>query len=131
MNAPAPLARWHEFVTTGDFGILDDLLADDVVFRAPTYWTPRQGKLEVALVLGTVATVFEGFRYEREWIDGPDWALEFVARVGALEIKGVDLIHLDEEGRIAELEVVMRPANAVAALGAAMNERLAPLLSGQ
>jgi hypothetical protein len=131
VDAPDPLAHWHAFVATGDVGLLDDLLADDVVFRAPTYWTPRHGKLEVALVLGTVATVFEGFRYEREWTDGPDWALEFVARVGNLEIKGVDLIRLDADGHSAEFEVVARPANAVAALGEAMNERLARLLSSQ
>lgn len=131
MSAPESLTRWHAFTATGAVGLLDDLLADDVVFRAPTYWTPRNGKLDVALILGTVATVFEDFRYEREWIDGPDWALEFVARVGDLEIKGVDLIHIDHEGRIVDFEVVARPPNAVTALGAAMNERLAPLLSGQ
>ena len=122
------LARWHAFVASGDVAILDEILADDVEFRPPTYWKARHGKLEAALILGTVAGVFEDFRYHREWVDGSDWALEFTARVGALSLKGVDLVRLDDEGKIAEFEVVARPPNAVAALRAEMEERLRPLL---
>ena len=81
------------------------------------------------LILGTVAGVFEDFRYEREWVDGDDWALEFTASVDGLVLKGVDLIRLDAHGKIAEFEVVARPPNAVAALRAAMEERLRPLLA--
>jgi hypothetical protein len=124
------LERWHRFTDTGNAGLLDDLLADDVTFHPPTYWTPRRGKLEVALVLGTVATVLQDFRYERQWVDGSEWALEFTATVGGLQLHGVDLIRLDEAGRIVELEVVARPPNAVAALRAAMEARLRPFLEG-
>ncbi len=122
------LERWHAFTASGDAAILDDVLADDVEFRPPTYWSARRGKLEVALVLGTVAGVFEDFRYEREWVDGDSWALEFVARVDGLTLKGVDLIRLDGDGKIVDFEVVARPPNAVAALRAAMEERLRPIL---
>ena len=128
MPAADTLERWHAFTATDDVAVLDELLADDVEFRPPTYWTPRRGKREVALILGAVAGVFEGFRYEREWVDGDDWALEFTARVGGLELKGVDLIRLDGEGRIVDFEVVARPPSAVAALRDAMAERLAALL---
>lgn len=125
----ATLERWHAFASTGDAAILDEVLADDVEFRPPTYWSARRGKLEVMLILGTVAGVFEDFRYEREWVDGDDWALEFTASVDGLVLKGVDLIRLDAHGKIAEFEVVARPPNAVAALRAAMEERLRPLLA--
>ena len=124
------LQRWHAFAESGDVGLLDDLLADDVEFHPPTYWKPRRGKAVVTIILGTVATVFEEFRYEREWIDGPNWALEFTARVGELDLKGVDLIRLDEQGKIADFEVAARPPNAVAALRDAMEERLRPFLEG-
>lgn len=128
MSGTDTLARWHAFAETGDVSILEEVLADEVEFRPPTYWTARHGKREVALILGTVAGVFDDFRYVREWVDGDDWALEFTARVGGLELKGVDLIRLDEAGRIVDFEVVARPPNAVAALRAAMEERLRPLL---
>ncbi len=128
MAAASTLERWHAFVASRDVSILDEILADDVEFRPPTYWTPRRGRHEAALILGTVAGVFEDFRYGREWVDGDDWALEFTARVGGLELKGVDLIRLDGQGKIVDFEVVARPPNAVAALRAVMEERLRPLL---
>lgn len=128
MSATDTLARWHAFAETGDVSILEGILADDVEFRPPTYWKARRGKREVALILGTVAGVFDDFRYGREWVDGGDWALEFTARVDGLELKGVDLIRLDAAGQIVDFEVVARPPNAVAALRAAMEERLRPLL---
>jgi hypothetical protein len=127
-DGPTTLERWHAFVATRDVSVLDEILAEDVTFRPPTYWKARHGKAETLLVLGTVVTVFEDFRYGREWVDERDWALEFTARVGELELKGVDLVRLDDDGLICDFEVVARPPNAVAALRAAMEERLAPFL---
>jgi hypothetical protein len=43
-------------------------------------------------------------------------ALEFTGHVGPLDLQGIDLITLDGEGRIANLDVLMRPMNAVAKL---------------
>jgi hypothetical protein len=125
MPSPAETyERWHEFVSTGDASLLADVLAEDVELHPPAYWKPRRGPLETMMVLGAVATVFEEFHYEREWIDGRDWALEFAARIGDLKLKGVDLFRLDTDGRIAKLEVVIRPPNAVTALREAMEQRL-------
>jgi hypothetical protein len=50
--------------------------------------------------------------------------LEFSARIGDKKLKGVDLIHFDDDGRISEFEVMVRPANALAALGAAMGAKI-------
>ena len=37
-------------------------------------------------------------------------------RVGERELQGIDLISLDDEGRIRNLDVLMRPLNGIAAL---------------
>jgi hypothetical protein len=124
LSAAETLESWHAFVATGDASLLADVLADDVELHPPAYWKPRCGPLETMIVLGAVATVFEEFHYEREWVDGADWALEFAARIGALQLKGVDLIRLDNEARIVKLEVMIRPPNAIAALREAMEQRL-------
>lgn len=34
------LARWHDMVTTRDMSILNELLAEDVVFRSPVAFNP-------------------------------------------------------------------------------------------
>ncbi|MFE7060016.1 nuclear transport factor 2 family protein, partial [Streptomyces californicus] len=46
--------------------------------------------------------------------------LLFRATVDGREIHGIDLLHLDEEGRIKEFTVMVRPQSAVQALGEAV-----------
>ncbi len=121
-----PLASWHQFVADRDITHLDELLADDVTFRPPTYWKTRNGKPVTMLILSSVMEIFEDFEYHRQWIDDNDWALEFTARIGDLALKGVDLITL-QDGKITDLEVVIRPPNAVDALRHEMGIRLAAL----
>ncbi len=124
MNANPHLDRWHRIVTDRDWHDLQDMLAEDVVFRSPFLWRPYTGRQAAWLILTNVAEVFEEFQYHREVVDGSDWALEFSARVGDLSLKGIDLIRVDEEGWIVEFEVFVRPANGLQALGAAMAQRL-------
>jgi hypothetical protein len=118
------LARWHEFVDTANHAILEEILADEIKFHSPFVWKPKDGKAAAIRILTTVATVFEDFRYVREIVDGQNCALEFEARVGELTLRGVDLIEIDAAGKIVDFEVMVRPANALQALGMEMGRRL-------
>ena len=118
------LVRWHEFVGTGNPEILDEILADDVKFHSPFVWKPKDGKAAAIKILTTVVTVFEDFRYIREITDAPNVALEFEARVGNLSLRGIDLIQIAEDGKISDFEVMVRPANALQALGMEMGRKL-------
>ena len=119
------LDRWHTIVFERDWADLQDFLAEDVVFSSPVLWKPWRGRQAAWLILTTVAEVLQDFRYERELLDGRNWALEFSARVGDLSIKGIDLIQLNERGQIAAFEVYIRPLNGLQALAAVMAKRLA------
>ncbi len=121
-----PLTAWHRFVAERDIAYLDDLLDDNVSFRPPTYWKTRIGKPVTMLILSSVMEIFEDFEYRRQWIDGENWALEFSARIGDLTLKGVDLIRI-ENNKIVDLEVLIRPPNAINALRHEMITRLAAL----
>lgn len=118
------LSLWHSFVETGHVSILDELLAENVQFHSPFVWKAKDGKPITALILTTVTQVLEDFRYVREILDGDNWALEFEAKVGELNLRGVDLIQLNGEGKIIDFEVMVRPANALQALGSEMSRRL-------
>ena len=118
------LVRWHEFVGNPNDAILEEILADDVKFHSPFLWKPKEGKAATVKILMTVVTVFEDFRYVREIIDGKNFALEFEARIGELTLRGVDLIQISEIGKIIDFEVMIRPANALQALGMEMGKRL-------
>lgn len=118
------LSLWHKFVETGDAAILDKLLAENVRFHSPFVWKPKEGKVMTIKILTTVTQVFKDFRYVREILDENNWALEFEAKIGELNLRGVDLIQLNDEGKIIDFEVMVRPANALQALGMEMGRRL-------
>ena len=119
------LARWHAMINARDLPALPELLAANVEFRSPFAFTPYRGRPAVAALLQTVIQVFRDFRYHRQFVAGDSAALEFSAFVGDLSLKGIDLIRLDEDGRIVDFEVMIRPANALMALGEEMGRRLA------
>lgn len=118
------LNRWHHIVFNRDLTALQEMLAEDVVFRSPYVWRPYAGRQAAWFILSTVLDVFHDFAYHRELVDGDNWALEFSARVGDLSLKGIDLIRLDSHGRIVEFEVFIRPFNGLQALGMEMGRRL-------
>ena len=118
------LTRWHEFVETRNSEILEGILADNIKFHSPFLWKPKDGKATAIKILTTVTTVFEDFRYVREIVDRQNAALEFEARVGELTLRGVDLIEIADDGKIVDFEVMIRPANALQALGMEMGRRL-------
>ena len=43
-NTKQSIARWHEMLETGDMSILNELLAEDIVFRSPVAFNPYSGK---------------------------------------------------------------------------------------
>ena len=120
------LARWHRVVAEKDLGGLADLLAEDVALGAPPYWSRLEGKPIVYRLLGIIVETIEGFTYHRQWVDGRELALEFRGRVDGLELQGIDLVTLDDAGRIARLDVMIRPINALLAL----RDRVAARMAG-
>jgi len=120
-------------VEAGDHAAIEALLADDVVFTSPVAFAPYPGKPITAAILRGVTRVFEDFHYVREIGEGRDHALVFKARVGDKDIHGCDFLHLDEDGLIDELTVMVRPLSAALALSEAMAaqfERIAREASG-
>jgi len=92
---------------------------------------PYEGATAVNLILNTVLTVFEDFAYHRELAsaDGSNVVLEFSARVGDRQLKGIDMIRFDDAGLIVDFEVMVRPMSGLQALGEEMGRRLAPQLA--
>lgn len=101
---------------------LEALLADDVVFTSPVAFKPYPGKAMTAAILRGVMRVFEDFAYVREIADpdGRDHALVFTATVNGKRLQGCDFLHCDEEGKIDDLTVMVRPLSAAQALAEAM-----------
>ncbi|MDX3525324.1 nuclear transport factor 2 family protein [Streptomyces sp. ID05-39B] len=119
------MRAFREAVEAGDLKAVEALLAEDVEFTSPVVFKPYTGKAITAAILRAVTEVFEDFRYERELAgaDGRDHALVFSARVGRRELSGCDFIHVDEDGLIDRLTVMVRPLSGAHALAEAMGAR--------
>jgi hypothetical protein len=123
------LEEWHRIVARKDLDRLREVLAEDVSIGAPPYWNRLEGRDLVHHLLGRVVDTIDGFTYHREWVEGRELALEFSGRVGDLDLQGIDLISLDEGLRVARLDVLMRPVNAVIALREAIAPQMAAFLA--
>jgi hypothetical protein len=71
-----------------------------------------------------VSEVFEDFRYVEQFDRDRHAALVFKARVGDRELDGLDLLVFDDEGRVKELTVMVRPLSGILALAEEMRKRL-------
>ena len=124
------IKRWHEMLDTKDMSILNELLAEDVVFRSPVAFNPYPGKQVVFFILTNVIQVFENFTYHREFYteDGLNVVLEFSANVGEKKLKVIDMIRFNENGQIVDFEVMIRPKSGLDALAAQMGQRMAAFM---
>ncbi|WP_040797676.1 nuclear transport factor 2 family protein [Nocardia higoensis] len=112
-------------VEARDEAAIEALLADDVVFTSPVAFKPYPGKPITAAILRAVIRVFEDFRYVREIADqgGRDHALVFEATVDGKKLTGCDFLHVDEDGKIDDFMVMVRPLSAAQALAERMGEQ--------
>lgn len=114
------MKEFRAAVEARDFESIGALLADDVVFRSPVAFTPYEGRPIVHAILRGVSRVFKDFHYVGEINDGVDHALLFETAVDGVSLNGCDFIHVNDDGKIAELTVMVRPLSAANALAQAM-----------
>jgi hypothetical protein len=114
-------------VEARDLGAAVSLLSEDVVLHSPVTFKPYRGRDAVGAILGAVSKVFEDFSYAREIgaADARDHALVFNARVGDKQVEGCDFLHLNDNGEVDELVVMVRPLSGLLALAEAMQAQLA------
>jgi hypothetical protein len=124
------IAKWHQHLRGELPGGLDELLHDDVVFYSPIVFTPQEGKDVTMLYLQAAGQTLPGeksdpsaeresaspsgaFRYTKQVLSGDTAVLEFETSVEGKYVNGVDIIRCDDEGRIVEIRVMIRPLQAI------------------
>ncbi len=122
------IEKWHAHLRGELPGGLDELLDDDVVFYSPIVFTPQKGKAITTLYLNaagqtlpgdpdasnsSVGEVGGGFHYTKSVLSGDTAVLEFETIVEGKYVNGVDIIRCNEQGRIIEFRVMIRPLQAI------------------
>lgn len=123
------VTRWHQLVATRDVSGLTSLLADDVVFHSPVVHTPQRGKAVTMQYLSAAFVVFfnDSFRYVREVVGPRDAVLEFEVVIDGVLVNGVDMMRWDDDGRIVDFTVMVRPLKAITLI----HERMAAMLASR
>ena len=122
------LAGWREYVNTRDDGALRSVLHPEVVFESPIAHTPQKGRELTRKYLRSAVTVLGGpkFRFTEEWRNETGAVLELETEIEGIKINGVDIITLDDDGRlITRFKVMVRPLEAIKLLQRLMGEQLA------
>jgi hypothetical protein len=125
------VAKWHR-VLDGD-GNLAELLADDVVFYSPVVFTPQRGRDVTTMYLQAAGQVLVGnetdggFRYVKKVLADDTAVLEFETSLAGKYVNGVDIIRCNDEGRIVEFRVMLRPLQAINAVHEQMRSMLESL----
>jgi SnoaL-like domain len=121
MAGPHPFRRAAE---SKDLDLLAETLREDVVLHSPVLFRGFEGRETVITVLTHVSATLENFNYTDELAEGDTVVLRFKATVGDRELEGIDFLELDDEGRVRELTVFMRPFSALTAFNEQMKVRL-------
>lgn len=123
MNKPHP---FRSAVESRDIEALAALFLPEATLHSPAVYEPYVGREAIIFLLGVLLDVFEDFRYTDEF-DAHDGshALLFRTRVGHRELQGLDVLRFDDEGRITDLTVMIRPRSGLEALISAVAPRLA------
>jgi len=126
------IKTWHQLVQNRDAAGLDSLLDDNVVFHSPVVHTPQKGKaITQHYLTAAFEVLFNGtFKYVRELQDEHNAILEFQVEIDGISVNGVDMIRWNEEGKITEFKVMIRPLKAVNILHQQMGAMLQANASG-
>lgn len=123
------IKKWHKVFLNNDLNSLEDIIADDAVFSSPVVFTPLEGKEITIMYLHAAGQSFnmDKFRYTREIHDGMNSVLEFETLIDDVSVNGVDIIKWNQDGKITDFKVMIRPFKAVQKVQQKMVEALESL----
>lgn len=117
MSARDNLKVWHDRMESKSPEELSAQIADDAVFHSPVVHTPQAGKPLVMAYLSAADNVLgnDSFRYVREIVDeSVNMAmLEFTLELDGIQVNGVDIISWNDDGKIQDFKVMIRPLKAI------------------
>lgn len=96
------------------------------MFESPAVHTPQRGRsVTASYLLAAYRVLNTDFRYLGEWRSDGSAVLEFACVVDGMQVNGVDIIRWNEEGRLTDFEVMIRPIRGLQAVISHMAAALA------
>jgi len=126
LTAKKYIDSWHTVFKRQELDKLDKIIADNAVFTSPVVFKPMEGKEITKMYLFAAGQSFnmDKFKYIREVHDGINSILEFETFIDDISVNGVDMIKWNNEGKIVDFKVMIRPLKAVQKVQEKMIESL-------
>lgn len=121
---PNVITQWHQIAESKNFDLLDDILAEDAKMHSPVVHTVQVGKSITKMYLaGALMTLGnESFKYVREVYDSHFALLEFETELDGIHVNGVDMITWNDDGKITDFKVMIRPLKGINAVHKVMGK---------
>lgn len=121
---------WHRYVDDRDVAGITELLADDIEFHSPAFFKPYTVKEPIAFLLSQIVELLPDFHYVATYDnDQGGIVLHFEGTLSSdgrdYKVEGVDILNLDDDGKIAKFAVMIRPLSSLQALATEMKKRFA------
>jgi ketosteroid isomerase-like protein len=114
-------AAWQ----TRDLDAWSATFAPDIVLHSPMIQAPFSGREAATELYGVLFDALGEFEITDEFAGGDSHAFFWRANVGRRRIEGADLLRVDEQGKISEVRVLIRPLANIATFAAAAGPPLA------
>ena len=107
---------WHQCIENA--ALDPEMMTEEVVFYSPYVYTPIKGKKNVSRYLEAAGMVFlnSNFRYIEEIIGDNQACLVFEVTINDLYVNGVDFLIWNDQQKITEIRVFVRPFEALNAI---------------
>jgi len=121
--------KWHEVIKNDELEELEKIISDDAIFSSPVVFKPLKGKEITLMYLHAAGQSFnmKKFKYTREIHQDMNSVLEFETYIDDIAVNGVDMIEWDQDGKIKNFKVMIRPFKAVQKVQEKMIEALESL----
>ena len=125
------IRKWRDAVEGGDTEKIFALLSNQMTFYSPVLFKPSNDRAYIDAVLRFVDETLSDFEYTEIYVQPQGAAMIFRAKAGDLTVEGADFFKLDEDGKVTEMKVMIRPLTAAMALGEAMKDHFAAMTDSQ
>src|SRR5260370_2735302 len=109
-DEPEALRRWYGVVESENLALLDELLADEVVFRSPAVFAPQEGKELTAGYLSAALKVLGlSLRHASQWHDHASAVRDFEPDLVAAYVQSVHILPSNARHNPVSLPLLLRP----------------------
>lgn len=121
-EVPAALAALLAGMHAGEVDQVAENVADNIVLKSPIFADPFVGREQALAVIGHLLGAVDEFDSGEILIGEACFAVRLTLKVGAVEVEGVDIVTVDEVGKVDSMTIQWRPLPAIVAV----QNRLAP-----